>query len=348
MRLSQQHEMNMFAVTLWFGDTEISVDLKAADVTSEYLNGVIKILERKLVSRTGGLLELVSNGDHDESLDEPRDELPENAMVEYMHRTANDWVNDNWTSIISATDPSFDPFFWVSKGQALSVVLLKNPTSELQNWPRLWRIASLVPENHQDKGILVAALDRLNRHLITLTREGRFGDTSNSYWVNQVVSSSVTDKRFRVISPKVKQQVGVWTPKCTDFLELPALVPIPAYLKHKVQEYPDLFSSAESYHTSLLHKVIFGECWFYNPEPRLKFLDSLIEGKHRPPLEFLRVAKGEVKRATRIAHIAHSPGHPLFMYLTQAQNILGYRIWSPSILFASWLEGNRFWWQRRR
>ncbi|KAK4080937.1 hypothetical protein Trihar35433_2042 [Trichoderma harzianum] len=343
MRLYQQHEMNMFAVALWFGDTEIPVDLKAADVTSEYLIGVIKTLERKLVSRTGGLLELVSNGDRAEPLDESLG----NVTVEYMHRTANDWANDNWASIISATDPSFDPFFWFSKGQALSVVLLKTPNSGLQNWPRLWCIASLIPENHPDKGILVAALDRLNRHLITLTREGRFGDKSNSYWVNQVISSSVSDKKLRVISPKVKQQVGTWTPNCTDFLELSALVPIPAYLKHKAQEDPNLFSSAESYNSSLLHRVIFSECWFSNTEPRLKFLDSLIEGKYRPPLEFLRKAKGEVKRATRVARIAHSPEHPLFNYLTQAKRILACRIWSPSMLFASWLEENRYLCRRR-
>ncbi|KAL5088952.1 hypothetical protein Trisim1_006098 [Trichoderma cf. simile WF8] len=343
MRLCRRYEINMFAVALWFGDPEIPVDLKAADVTSEYLIGVIKSLERKLVSRTGGLLELGSNGDRAEPLDESLG----NYMVEYMHRTANDWVSDNWASIISATHPSFDPFFWFSKGQALSVVLLKTPNSELQNWPKLWRIASLVPENHPDKGILVAALDRLNRHLITRTGGGRFEDTSKFYWVNRVLSSLVSDEKLRVLSPKVKQQVGTETPKCTDFLELSALVPIPAYLKHKAQENPNLFSRAESYNTSLLHKIIFGEYWFHNTEPRLKFLDSLIEGKHRPLLESLRKAKGEVKRARRVARTAHSPEHPLFNYLTQAKSILTYRIWSPSILFGSWLEGNRYWRRRR-
>lgn len=60
MRLSQEHHVELLALTLWFGDKGFPVDFDTANVTSKYLTGVIKTLERRLVSRTGGLLELVS------------------------------------------------------------------------------------------------------------------------------------------------------------------------------------------------------------------------------------------------------------------------------------------------
>ncbi|EHK22896.1 uncharacterized protein TRIVIDRAFT_149971, partial [Trichoderma virens Gv29-8] len=120
MRTCQDYKTNLFALTLWFGDKDFPVDFKTADATIVFLEGVIKSLERKLMSRTGGLLELVSsNGDHTK--------IPKDVHVYYMHRTANDWVSENWESISSATDPGFDPLFWFVKGEALSVVLATKP-----------------------------------------------------------------------------------------------------------------------------------------------------------------------------------------------------------------------------
>lgn len=189
-------ETDLFALTLWYGDKELPPDFATANLTSTFLTGVIKSLERKLMSRTGGLLELVSSYDDHVFLSRPRGlperaskynnppkkmedlslgqslksvpervskynnpakkledisleqrpksrtrhlpervsssdvhaKKPEDVRVDYMHRTASDWVSDNWASIASAADHSFDPFIFFVKGQALSVILTTKPT----------------------------------------------------------------------------------------------------------------------------------------------------------------------------------------------------------------------------
>ena len=51
---------------------------------------------------------------------------PEDITVELMHRTAHDWVVDNWESIVSATDDSFCTLLWIVKGEALSTIACRS------------------------------------------------------------------------------------------------------------------------------------------------------------------------------------------------------------------------------
>ncbi|KAH6845792.1 hypothetical protein B0I37DRAFT_381153 [Chaetomium sp. MPI-CAGE-AT-0009] len=162
MTSCQEIDEPLYALTLWFGDRETPVDLDRTEVTSQYLTGAIKSLERKLMSRTGGLLELVSiDADHTKD------------QVEFMHRTANDWVRKNWESIISAADPDFDPRFSIVKGEALRLALVVRADRVWTQYANdigwdLLRIASHLPDDHPDGRILVSVLDRLNSHELDL------------------------------------------------------------------------------------------------------------------------------------------------------------------------------------
>lgn len=337
MKICQERQTNLPALTLWFGDKQISADFDVANVTSEYLTGAIKTLERSLMSRTGGLLELVSrNAGYTQN--------PEDVRVDYMHRTANDWVSENWESIASATDPGFDPFFWFVKGQALSIVLTTKPNpgnlTDLADWPSVWHIASSVPEDHLDREVLVATLDRLDHHLVSHMPKYIYQGPLGFYWVNRVgepPSNSI-----------MKQQMGVGTLICANFLEFAARVPIPAYLKYKVEENPRLFSAADHYWIGILYNILFGEIWFGNPETRLNLLDFLIQGKDRPPLDLLRIATDKAKHATLVVSTVHSTDHPMFTYFTRANDMLESRISNPAFRFASWVKQVRYWGQRRR
>lgn len=60
---------------LWFGDPDIPTELDREQVTDQYLAGAVKFIERRLISRTGGLLEL-----HGYSKD------PRHLRVEFMLR----------------------------------------------------------------------------------------------------------------------------------------------------------------------------------------------------------------------------------------------------------------------
>ncbi|QYS92888.1 NACHT domain-containing protein [Trichoderma simmonsii] len=336
IRICQEQEITLTALIVWFGDKEISVDIKATDVTSTYLSGAIKILERKLMSRTGGLLELVSH--HDDYTKEPKD-----VRVDYMHRTANDWVRDNLASITSATDRSYDPFFWFVKGQALSVVFTTKPDanniSGLSDWPSMFYIASLVPEDYPDNGILVAALDRLDRHLVTHMRKHQ--TPMDCYWANHVGILSDNVKRLQDVFRHMRMLIGDKTLFCNNFLEFSAHVPIPAYLKHRVQENPYLLSTTDGYVSGILCKLVFGEILFSSPYSRLNLLDSLIRGKYCPPPALLLMVKDRIKRATTKIKSNVNPeryNDYYVDYFTQVQSMLGSRIWSPSLHFTIWLR----------
>ncbi|KAL6819886.1 hypothetical protein V8C40DRAFT_65726 [Trichoderma camerunense] len=343
MRSCQEHEIDLLALILWFGDVEISVHLNAADVTSDYLTGAIKTLERRLMSRTGGLLELVSrNGDYAK---EPKD-----FRVDYMHRTANDWVRDNWESISSATDPGFDPLFWFIKGQALSITLTTEPNVEnflkLTDWSRVFKIASLVSEEHPDKEILVVALDRLDHHLVNHTK-----DHVAYHWLNRVQfppNQRKTNANF--VGEDSKQQIAVKTLACcTDFFEFSARIPIVAYLKQKVQENPRLFSKSSPHGVSILYNVIFGEVWFNNAKARLNILNFLVQGKYCPSLESLRIIKDKAKYAVLVLRNSPYSDSDMSTYFTQAESILESRIGDPPVNSSGWLEWKRYsWWPRRQ
>ncbi|KAK0709320.1 hypothetical protein B0T26DRAFT_652605, partial [Lasiosphaeria miniovina] len=112
MRACEKVGTNLFGLALWLGDSDTPADLAAAEVTNEYLTGVAKSLERRLMSRTGGLLELTGDLGGIATM-----------HVDFMHRTANDWVRDNWESISAATEAGFDEWLWLFKGEALMMLL---------------------------------------------------------------------------------------------------------------------------------------------------------------------------------------------------------------------------------
>ncbi|UKZ65081.1 uncharacterized protein TrAtP1_006283 [Trichoderma atroviride] len=359
MNTCRRLETDLFALTLWFGDKELPVDFATVNLTSTFLTGVIKSLERKLMSRTGGLLELVSSYDghipislprrlpervpeynnpakkmQDLSLEprlksrtrhlpervseynspakkmqdlslEPRlksrtthlpervsssdvhAKKPEDVRVDYMHRTASDWVSDNWASIASAADHSFNPFIFFVKGQALSVILTTKPT-----------------------------LDRFT--------QCKFTRLTGVYWENWVEFSD-----FQNIISDMMQQIGQ-TLSCANFLEVSARFPIHAYLKHMMQENLDLFSTAAHYY-GILNNVIFGESWFHDPEGRLDLLDFLTQEKYPLRLDCLCKTKNEVEYVNFIVSVKYSRQHPFFTYFTQVIHILESRISQPAL-----------------
>ena len=320
MRICQERKTHLFALILWFGDKEVPVDLDAAEVTGTYLAGVIKSLERKLMSRTGGLLETKRLFVQHHSL------KPSLFVVNYMHRTANDWVRDNWASITSATDPDFDPFLWFVKGQALSVVLTTKPNAQhlqsLTSWPDLLEIASLVPGDHPERRILVAALNRLDDHIISHMAKPQ--ESPDIYWTNRLRLSSTRERQNLLW--ELPSKIGFDELSCTNFLEFSARLPISAYLKQRVQDDPDLFPTAEHY-VGVVNNLIFGEIWFPNSAARLDLLEFLIQEKFGPWLERLRWGKVQAE-ATKVIMVrgGFSTDHPIAVYFTRVMRILESRI----------------------
>ncbi|KAL7928575.1 hypothetical protein V8C35DRAFT_317902 [Trichoderma chlorosporum] len=321
VRTCQRQRMDLFGLTLWFGDRDIPVNFPTAKVTGTYLTAAIKSLERRLMSRTGGLLELVSgNDDHTKK--------PEDVRVDYMHRTASDWVRDNWESISLAADPHFDPLMWVIKGQVLSVVLNIKSAIEDFTWLRdhcrsVFNLASRIPADHSDRGILVAALDRLDDHMAR-HMAGSPDLSDASHWVHRLelrpelqASDDTTSHLAEWFGPEVLL--------CTDFLEFCARIPTPAYLKHKAQENPRLFSSADDY-ARIMNNLIFGEIWSHNAKARLKLLKFLLQEKYCPWPEWFHMAKAQTERVKLIVGVKYPEDRDTIRYFGQVTRMLTSRV----------------------
>ncbi|KAK3299633.1 uncharacterized protein B0H64DRAFT_102915 [Chaetomium fimeti] len=278
MNASQDHNITLAATTLWFGDREIPIDLDATAVTNKYLTSATKSLERKLMSRTGGLLELV----HSESL------WGRQLHVEFMHRTANDWVRENWASITSATDPDFDARFWIVKGAVLTKSVTPKPLKHYHDVNGLLlavlRLASGFPADHPDMGNVMILLDRLNSHKFMARRH------------------AITD--LHTAGMKLERTLDTMVSKDNNMLEIAALVPIPVYLKQQVHQDPGLFSSPGLY-SRLLNNIIFGEVLYPDQtEARLQLLGFLTQEKYRPLFDRVGMTKPTMEHVKILAGLA--------------------------------------------
>ncbi|KAI0136317.1 hypothetical protein BJ170DRAFT_677196 [Xylariales sp. AK1849] len=137
------------AITIWLGDEEVPIDLEYSQMKNLYWENAISFLERRLTSRTGGLLE-ISRGQWNH---------PRNLSVGFMHRTAMDWVSDNWDSIASSTKVNFDPTLWILKGKVIQtrVELFDPHWTDIQ---KIISIASKVKDLPSNVITLVKLLDR--------------------------------------------------------------------------------------------------------------------------------------------------------------------------------------------
>ncbi|KAK4160318.1 hypothetical protein QBC43DRAFT_338268 [Cladorrhinum sp. PSN259] len=259
MRACESLGITLYGLTLWFGDSDISVDMEAAHITKQYLVGVIKTMERGLMSRTGGLLELFDD-DGTSSLADIR--------VCFMHRTASDWVRDNWQSIMSATAimADFEEWLWILKGEALRLTI--NTTSlemYVNSVPteKLLQVAYLV-KNPQPSTLetLVKALERFDR----IVSNGLSG-----YWGNDLTFRESPTAGILVGRKLTAQRAD----DCHDLLGLAARIPITAYVKRKAEEDVVWFREA-ALRSCVFECLIYGCHWNNKSTSRLDLLEFLL------------------------------------------------------------------------
>ncbi|RYP70451.1 hypothetical protein DL771_005492 [Monosporascus sp. 5C6A] len=153
--------MDPYALTFWLGGEEETTFDEVANMTTKYLSNAVACLGRRLVSRTGGLLEIFGSSAE-----------PEENRVGYIHRTASDWVRDNLASVSSTTGVDFDPALWAVRGEALRVSLhsrgsrLASLTFELSSTIRkIFYAAAHVKDTPSNRATLAHLVDGLDEHL---------------------------------------------------------------------------------------------------------------------------------------------------------------------------------------
>ncbi|KAK4202850.1 hypothetical protein QBC40DRAFT_195481 [Triangularia verruculosa] len=122
--------------------------------TPGFCSNVRNIMRRRLASRTRGLLEITARGN-----------------VEYLHRTARDWILESkWAEILSTSGPTFEPWLPLTKTlSAYVVVLRRQPSQMLQNmvWHCLY-CAAMARDCDENIRSLLNALKNLGTDALDL------------------------------------------------------------------------------------------------------------------------------------------------------------------------------------
>ncbi|KAK3375813.1 hypothetical protein B0T24DRAFT_617096 [Lasiosphaeria ovina] len=323
MRACEKLGTNLFGLTLWFGDSDTPADLAAAEVTNEYLTGVAKSLERRLMSRTGGLLELTGDLGGIATM-----------HVDFMHRTANDWVRDNWKSISAATEAGFDEWLWLFKGEALMMLLLSARPPQAGFWARVrttLNAAYHVSDTDPVKtAILVKTIDRFDRYLMTVARyshnpdgsyvfagegEGKHEWVTTMHWGNVMGKTSQTDDSETIPDTSARLYESMRVHDCVDMLGLAARLAIVPYVRCKAEQSPSRFRQV-ALSSNILECLVFSEHEHLRAGARLRLLESLLR---------IDDDRSWADRLRKIKHIAVT--HPPFVresreYFSQVVTII--------------------------
>lgn len=258
MRAFKEPHSVPYCLTFWLGDTAVSADIKAEDITREYVSKAVESLARKLVSRTGGLLETSFLPGE-----------PEKSRVDYMHRTAADWVSKQWDVIASSTDENFDPNLWVLKGEVIMLVGIRRYReiqSEEISWANVAQLvkrAEFVKDTAPSRLLLAKVLDRLDRKLSTVSAS-EFGCIfSLSLGYHRLHGQQSHDVPHWCNRGIFRQESTDWIDRfklfdsTLSFLGYMARYPIAPYIKAKLEEDPNAFSADHSI-SRILENVVFG------------------------------------------------------------------------------------------
>ncbi|RYP43141.1 hypothetical protein DL770_011821 [Monosporascus sp. CRB-9-2] len=237
--------LDPYALTFWFGGEEDAVNDKVASMTTKYFSNAVASLGRRLVSRTGGLLEIFGS---------PAE--PEENHVGYMHRTASDWVRDNWASVSSTTEGDFDPMLWVVRGESVRVLLHSRRHKAAPPLHGFWsaikkifEAAKYIKDTPSNRATVAHSLDRLDEHLKQAPSRRLRGSSSSLHWSNH--------DDFRPNGTIGYGKYSLSFDGHLSFLGFVARFPVVPYIKFKLEEDPAAFSTDPSY-SGILQNIAFG------------------------------------------------------------------------------------------
>ncbi|KAK3324886.1 hypothetical protein B0H66DRAFT_587764 [Apodospora peruviana] len=106
--------------TLWLADDDTGYDFSLVDATEASTTSALNVTKRRLNSRTRGLLETQDSG-----------------RVDYLHRTARDWVLGNWDRIVSGVGQEFDPPLVLLKALSIQILAIAHKIDKRDKLPKV-------------------------------------------------------------------------------------------------------------------------------------------------------------------------------------------------------------------
>lgn len=253
---AEELEMTVYSLCFYFADDDVPIDMDISKVSDSFLANALLTVQRRLGSRTRGLLEL------HKTKEKYRGSVDYSARVDYLHRTAKEWVMSRRDQL-RATDPEFDPFLSLLKGEANRMAADDYLMLDYDKMSTFWiqvrlllRCALRVEDIPRNQDSIVQILEKIDRQnsALSKTKDGygaywmfpadflpdgfyRLGPDSLPHWCNSpaISSRSRFDPRLDI-----------------DFLCSMAQLPLPAYVRAKAHENPDIVS------IDVLRHVAFG------------------------------------------------------------------------------------------
>ncbi|KAI8956112.1 hypothetical protein F4801DRAFT_586227 [Xylaria longipes] len=254
----EKHNVTPYSLSIWMGNKEDSLDLDIGVINNMSLTSAVSFLSRRLNSRTKGLLEICYTAPKGNTLLEAT--RARDSWVDYMHRTAREWVQENWQTMQSTTNVDFEPRLRLLQGEVLRMssdtyILPDNRWHFWTHIGKLFEVARAVEDIPSNITELVQILDKLD-HQVTVLSQNRKG-------------LDIRPKDFQVSKSKALPHWCHGAPSDTscfddsddrnqvDFIGLMAQIPIPSYVKFKVSDQPDIVHTAQPMVPFLLN-IIYG------------------------------------------------------------------------------------------
>lgn len=208
------------AILLWLTDQKDALSQDINVLRGEKHAKVCSIMKRRLNSRTRGLLEVSADG-----------------HVDFLHKSVRDWKMAKWDDICSKSESDFDP----------NLELLKAISVDLRYTGYVWppRIehcivefsfraslclfhASRIRDLEANMPAVVATLRKMDTNLAHISSKYcKMRDVQSWwFWIN----------RKNVSSSQMARLAG----SPSTFIELAAGVPILPYVRHKIQQCPEI------------------------------------------------------------------------------------------------------------
>ncbi|KAK4163739.1 hypothetical protein QBC43DRAFT_319118 [Cladorrhinum sp. PSN259] len=257
---------NTFLQTLWLADEDIPCGFKISRDEGSANASALKIIKRRLNSRTRGLVDTYDSG-----------------RVDYLHRTTRDWIIKNWDSVISKSPLTYDCNLALFKAITIqiSAIAAGAPRSAISfDAADFWTAASvpLSLASSVSSEIHFPALhwllDALDAAFVKLSAQEGSG-SGYQFWEHLSRRhhriGNWTLARFGEFSNTIDVHKPV--PNQVRFLALCAQIPISSYLGAKLHAQQQQSPASQDY-TSVLESALFGSRFHNGTQLPISGMDS--------------------------------------------------------------------------
>lgn len=245
MTAAEECDMTVYCLTLYFADDDVPVDMDVNKVFGSFLKDALLTVQRRLSSRTRGILEVY------QTKEEYRGSVDHFARVDYLHRTAKEWVMSRWDEL-RAMAREFDAFLSLLKGEANRMATDKYVVpyfNRIKFWSQIrlvFRCALRVEDIPRNHDTIVQLLEKVDRQVSAISkmkdRDGSYLLFPGAFLPGDPYTLAPESLPHWCNAPELTLMAEFRPSLEIDFLTSMAQIPIPAYISAKVSSNPDIIT----------------------------------------------------------------------------------------------------------